>query len=354
MRKMRLTMFLILLLTECFPFFGYAEKQDSAQSALKVAGFLDIYYGQDFNFEERKRPYTTQAFYDDEPAINLAFVDTTLTTENYRGRISAQAGSSVESNYAAEAAEGWRYVQEAYGGVKLGKGLWLDAGVFFSHIGMEGWISRDNINYTRSLVAEYSPYYQTGLRLNCEINDRWSAQILGLRGWQNISEERDPALGTQLQYKASDRLTILHSLFVGNEKGQRVFNDLIAKFVLSEYTQLAAQFDLGFQKMVGANVGAWWHGWSIVGQYRLRPDLAIGARVERFLDPHQAVITSISSDRFGVFGASFNVDYEIVSKLIWRTEFRRGQDSKAVFSDGGADFQKFSNLLVTSLSFSLA
>jgi len=35
--------------------------------------------------------------------------------------VSVQSGSSVESNYAAEVDENWRYMQEAYGGVKLGE-----------------------------------------------------------------------------------------------------------------------------------------------------------------------------------------------------------------------------------------
>jgi hypothetical protein len=36
--------------------------------------------------------------------------------------------------------------------------------VFFSPVGMESWMSRDNPTYTRSLVADYSPYYSAGVK----------------------------------------------------------------------------------------------------------------------------------------------------------------------------------------------
>jgi hypothetical protein len=354
MRKNLLNMFFLVLIIEGTPVRGKSEASDSPQSPIGVTGFVDTYYGHDSNFDGRKRPYTTQASYNDELAVNLGYIDVSLTAEEYRGRIAAQAGSSVDSNYAAEPDEGWRYVQEAYGGIKLGQGLWVDAGVFFSHIGMEGWISRDNINYTRSLVAEYSPYYQTGVRLNYKIDDQWTFQILGLRGWQNITEKRDPALGTQLQYEASDQLTFLHNLFVGNENGQRVFNDFIAKYTLSDSTQIAGQVDVGYQRIASQEMDAWWHGWSIVGQHRVTPKLAIGARLEHFLDPHQVIVASLGSESFGAFGASLNFDYELCSGLMWRNEVRRLQDAKDVFPDGSNGLQKSSTLIVTSLSLSLS
>ena len=42
--------------------------------------------------------------------------------------------------------------------------MWIDAGIFFSHIGSESWISRDNPTNTRSLAADFTPYYETGIR----------------------------------------------------------------------------------------------------------------------------------------------------------------------------------------------
>ena len=35
--------------------------------------------------------------------------------------------------------------------------LWLDAGIFVSHIGLESANSRDNLTLTRSIMADNSP-----------------------------------------------------------------------------------------------------------------------------------------------------------------------------------------------------
>ena len=57
-----------------------------------------------------------------------------------------------------------RNIQEAYVGYRVTDKLWIDEGIYFSHIGFESWISRDNWTYTRSLDAEFTPYYQSGVK----------------------------------------------------------------------------------------------------------------------------------------------------------------------------------------------
>lgn len=326
---------------------------EDLESPVKPSAFIDTYYAYDFNYDERKRPYVTQPYYNDEPSVNLAFMDATLSTEGWRGRAALQDGTSVDINYAAEPHEGWRYVQEAYVGSKLADGLWLDAGIFFSHIGMESWISRDNPTYTRSLVAEYSPYYQTGVKISYEASDAWSFQLLGLRGWQNISDDRDPALGTQIQWKLSPKVSFLHNTFIGYESGRRIFNDLILKWSPTESLSFAAQFDVGLQRQASDDDTARWSGWAVIGQYRFTPKIAVAARVERFLDSEGVVLASASDNRFGAYGFSLNFDYEILSRLLLRTEWRRMQDTKQVFPNDNEGFDKSDTIVVTSLCYTL-
>ena len=102
--------------------------------------------------------------HEDQVNLNLAYIDGTLSTDNYRGRIALQTGDSVVSNYLSENDLFWRYIQECSFGYKINEDLWIDGGIYLSHIGAESFISGDNINYTRSLVAEFSPYYETGVK----------------------------------------------------------------------------------------------------------------------------------------------------------------------------------------------
>ncbi len=73
-------------------------------------------------------------------------------------------------------------------------------------MGMESWISRDNPTYTRSLVAEYSPYYQSGVKFTWAPSSRITAQLDVVNGWQNISENNS-GKGAGLHQCASRHLS---------------------------------------------------------------------------------------------------------------------------------------------------
>jgi hypothetical protein len=52
------------------------------------------------------------------------------------------------------------------------KTLWLDAGIFGSHMGFESALSIDNPTLTKSFVAENSPYYWSGAKLTYHIGEK--------------------------------------------------------------------------------------------------------------------------------------------------------------------------------------
>jgi len=329
-----------------------ARAEDLPSSA--VSAYIDTYYGVDStNLRSHHRPYTTQAYHDEQPAVNLGYVDLSSTSGDYRGRIALQDGTSVEANYAAEPAEFWQYVQEATAGYRLGDDLWFDAGVQLSHIGMESFISRDNLNYTRYLVAEFSPYYQLAAKLSYKFGDALFGSINLMNGWQNISDNRNPAVGVKIAYTISPSVTATHNNYwSGNEPGTgmggRFFNDFIVQWNSLEKFSVGIQGDIGVQERDAGN--AVWHGWSAVGQYKIVPEVAIGARVERFSDPHGIVATSLSEGQFKVTGLSANVDVEIYPSLFCRTEYKSYLAKDAIFPNG-KDLKDYEHLFVVSLSY---
>jgi len=214
---------------------------DSNGVSIDWSAFVDSYYSYNLNsLPTRNRSYTTQPLYNQEPSLNLAYVEAKVSGENLRGRLAGQYGSSVISNYSSEPDLFWRYIQEANVGYQLADGLWLDAGIFLSHIGNESWISRDNWTYTRSLIADYSPYYQAGAKLSYQVSKELLTSIHLLKGWQNISDDRNPALGTQISYNLTDTTNFTYNTFIGNESGRRFFNNFIAKQQITESFGLAA------------------------------------------------------------------------------------------------------------------
>jgi hypothetical protein len=327
-----------------------ASSQD--KDTLSASAFIDTTIAHDFNrLPSRDRPYTTQPYYNNEGALNLGFVDARLSTDRYHGRIAMQYGSSVVANYADEADEFVRYFQEAYGGVQISDTWHVDAGVYFSHIGMESWISRDDYTVGRSIIADYSPYYQSGVRSVHQLSDRLHVELQLLRGWQNISNDRDPSLGTQVAYDLTPQTKVVYNTFIGNEDGLRVYNDFVMRHAFSRRFGVAAAFDLGLQNRSEESF-AWWYGWSIIPHYSINKTVAIAGRVEQFSDPHQVVLESLSNESFNATSLSANIDITLLTDLVWRSEYRAYVSSRDLFPDNGG-YSTTDNVMTTSIIYSL-
>ncbi len=258
---------------------AYAEATPEKKE-VTFGAFLDTYYGFDLNQPTGDRGFTTQAIRHNEFSVNLAYVDVKLEKEKVHGRLSLQAGSSVYANYStekrygaagsAQLADVMRHVQEAYGGYLLTPDLWIDAGIFFSHIGIESFVSKDNWNYTRSLAADFSPYYQTGVRLNYQLSPTWFASLQVLNGWQNLIETNgDKALGMQVTYTPSESVSFAYNNFIGREAEFRFFNNFIVKAKLTPKWSIAASSDIGFQKKPAGSGYSMWYAETLLTQYRL-------------------------------------------------------------------------------------
>ena len=329
------------------------ERHYADSSSISYSGFIDSTFGHDLNdLTTHRRPYTTQPLYDDEAALNLGYVDAVVRDGDYHGRLAVQYGSSVVANYEAEHDRFFRYFQEAYAGAELANNVTLDVGIFFSHIGTEGWISRDNVNLGRSLTADYSPYYQSGARLLYSLTPEIKTELHLVRGWQNISNHAEPALGTRIAYSASPALMIQHSTFVGDVSGGRLFNHFGFVASASKSLTIVGAYDVGLQER-RANTTAIWHGWAISTKYRVNTPIALGFRIERYSDPSQVLVTSLSLDSVTTMGFSFNLDYSITNDLVWRTEYRAFVGQHDIFPDGDS-FRPSDSLITTSLQYSFA
>lgn len=315
-----------------------AAPADTAPT-VAFSAFADGYYAYDFNRPAAlDRGYTTQAARHNEFNINLAYVDATLTGPTIRGRFAAQFGTSVQANYAAEPRLGTlsgpdvsRFIQEAYVGYRVASTVWLDGGVFFSPFGSESWISRDNWTYTRSLIAENSPYYEAGVKATWQVTAPLSVQLHVINGWQNISETNsDKALGVRLDYTVSPKLSLAYDGFLGNEMADslparnRLWQEGIVTIAATDKLQLRGTFDYGIQRRAGAgNVGSGvWRGYALIARYQLQSRAAVAVRAEGYADPEQIIVVTGLPYGLRASGWSFNVDLAPQPRLMWRTEAR--------------------------------
>lgn len=320
---------------------GFADEK----SKVHFGGFVDSYYSYDFNSPSaRDRAYTTQAVRDSEFNINLAFVEAKIEEERTRGRLALQTGTSVQANYAAEPANGSnsgpllsRHIQEAYAGYRAADPLWIDAGIFASHIGLESFISRDNWNYTRSLTAEYTPYYSPGVRASYQVTPKLAVQFHIINGWGTISDvNKDKSLGFQASYSLTDFWTLTYNNYYGNDIGERSFHQVLNKFEVTPKWKLAVTLDYGQQKGVTSESVSIWSAATVISQYKLTDSLSLNGRVERFKDSNLAAVslpsTVTSQDGFDVWGGSVGIDTQLESNLVWRNEIRALKATSDIFS----------------------
>jgi hypothetical protein len=323
--------------------------------------FLDSYYAFDGNRPtNRERLYTTLPAKHNEFAINLAHVEGVLSADRVRGRLALQAGTSVAANYSTEyrdttktgghPADLLQHLQEATAGYRLAEGLWVDAGIYFSHIGSETFISKNNWTYTRSLIADFSPYYQAGVRLSYDPNPQWAFQLHVLNGWQNILETNsDKALGTQVAFKPTKDITITHNTFLGEESGLRFFQDLSFVMQVLPWLQSGLTVDFGVQGRTSTRT---WYGSSFQNRFRLASGTHLAARVEIYNDPKGVIVPTGTPDGFKVWGVSVNMDQQLTPELLWRNEVRLLKATEALFpSAAGSSSQTV--FAITSLSLSL-
>jgi hypothetical protein len=303
--------------------------------------------------------FTTQPTRHNEFNVNLAFVEAKLEGARVRGRFALQTGTSVQSNYLGEPTIGAisgpglsRLIQEAVAGVKVGENVWVDGGIFFSHMGMESWISRDNPTYTRSLVAEYSPYYQSGAKVTWA-SGKVTAQLDVVNGWQNISENNTgKGAGIRLDYAANSSSTLSYYNFFSDEAGNllRTFNGIGAKIGTGAWTFLL-QGDVGTQDGAAGADGSTWWGAVGIARYQINGRVAVSGRVEGYNDEDGViVVTGVPASPFKTLGGSIGLDVVPVPRTLWRTELRGWNNDTAIFPDGAGGPKKADAFVVTSLA----
>lgn len=351
-------------------------QQAQADTSVKVTfgGFVDAYYAWDFGRPPSfDRSFAGGALFTTQPArhnefnVNLAFVEAKVDGPRVRGRLALQAGTSVQSNYSGEPTAGnvsgpslARHIQEAVAGVRLAEGLWVDGGIFFSNMGMEGWISRDNPHLTRSLVAEYSPYYSSGVKLTWAASSRVTARLDVVNGWQNIAENNSgKGAGVRVDVAPKASISFSYYNFFSDEAGNRLrtFNGVGGKVIAGRVT-VHGEFDVGTQsKSAAAGGSASWYGGMLAARIQVTPQAAIVGRVERYDDENQVIVATGSNENgvangpFRANGGSIGLDVAPQARVLWRTEVRGFANRTAIFPNGetGAP-RKQGGFVVSSLA----
>jgi hypothetical protein len=312
---------------------------------LKISGYLETYYSFDIsNPDNHTRPgFVYSHNRHNEVNLNLGFVKLAYNTDKVRANLALMTGTYSNANLAAEPGV-LKNIFEANAGVKISKkkNLWIDAGIFASHIGFESAIGKDCWNLTRSILADNSPYFESGAKISyTSDNEKWFVSGLILNGWQRIQRvdgNNLPAFGHQLTFKPNSKVTLNSSSFVGSDtpdetRQMRYFHNFYGQFQVHEKFGLIVGFDIGAQqKFKGSGNNNTWYSTVLIAKYTPTKKISIATRGEYYSDANGVIIATGTLNGFKTYGYSLNLDYNIVDNVVWRIEGRGFTSKDEIFT----------------------
>ena len=326
---------------------GTAVAGEKDEGRWQISGSVDGYFAYNtirpattivnapnFNFKVNNTLHNF-TFRHNRPHLQLAeiVIERAMAGKRWGFRLDLDAGLTTQWVHASEpAGRSWAYVQQVFVSVPLGKG-YLDLGKFVTHHGAEVIESKDNWNYSRSLLFAWAiPYYHTGLRYWLPVGKSEKLCLHLYQGWNCVEDNnRSKSVGLMWQ-----RSTDKYALTVNYTGGAELPNS----------SRLRHLIDVVFVKPVNAKdtlmlnadwardnaASATWYGLAVYWRRQLRGERFLTVRAEWFRD----------ADGFatGLKQTVKEVTFTYELPVVWlrgtfvRLELRHDFSDAAVFSSG--------------------
>ena len=190
---------------------------------------VDISYGHAFQSDDPilwRSKVTTQRLNQFAPNMGMFYLRKSPENNSRWGiEIGAQAGYDTDGQVPAEQRlPGYsllRYVSKANVSylASIGNGLTFTAGLMPSFIGFESLFAKDNPNYTRSWIADYSPYNLIGVGAQYPVNDRLSLSFHIVSDYDYLAYRNDnPKYGSQISWQIDPNWKLTQNIFAGPEQ----------------------------------------------------------------------------------------------------------------------------------------
>ncbi len=151
-----------------------------------IAYNIETYYGIDFKNNKTQSPHYFNHHSLQAPRINYAQLEWKRSFNQWNMQLGIHDGDYVRRNYSDQPT--WarlissaqiQFIPKKFNQLKM------TAGIFPSHIGFESAGVQNNLTLSRSLLAENSPYYESGIHSQYSSkNGKLTLGILALTGWQ--------------------------------------------------------------------------------------------------------------------------------------------------------------------------
>ena len=183
----------------------YSMEYDTT-GRLQINGYLDIYYAyySDSTNANGYSKFPTIAPRNNQIGLNILQLSVKYNSNLFHGTITIFGGDCPKSSWS----EHLNFIQEANIGFKVVKKLWLDAGFFRTHIGLESIQPRENITMSLATTTYFEPYFLSGLKLTWQQSEKLAFQINSFNSFnQFIESNKNKAFGMSVAYSPTKKLS---------------------------------------------------------------------------------------------------------------------------------------------------
>jgi len=248
---------------ETAPVSGSANSTETVTTDWHYGAYLDVSYIVNFNFPDNDlwRSRSTASHHNKvAPNMALAYVRKDATESSRWGMELGVQGGYDSKEFAflpggknVDGADVLRHLHRANASylAPVGKGLTITAGLFNSLLGYESLYAKDNANYTRSWMADYTPYMMFGVNAKYPVNENLTVVAFVINGYAHLSHPNDlPSYGVQWSYTMTPRLTATQTTYWGPDQANsslefwRLYGNQILEWKGDDVT-IAASYDIG-------------------------------------------------------------------------------------------------------------
>jgi len=317
------------MLIAVFCLTSYASADDSSfrlQSTLRIEGYLQ---GGNTENKERLPEYLVSNTLLSKPTFNLLSGSLSFANSKWKAEISGIMGSYADANLAHEKGI-LKHIGALWTSHDISEHTEILTGIYPSHIGLESPTGFDCINPSRSMVADNSPYYQSGIRIRHRIDNQTYTVHL-LNGWQRSTIDSNgivPAIGYDFSSQhGSVNYTI--SGFIGNVShdsldGLRIYQQCGATYQMTNEFQISGSIDIGTQNKNG--ISTWMISPLLMAQWNMSTHWKFNGRIEYYHDPDKMIAQA--KNGLSGLGYSLGVDYLPFKQCLFRLEYRTMNDMR--------------------------
>ena len=320
-----------------------------------LSGFVDVYYGQNFNNPAGQA--NGLRFFDggaNQFGLNLVelVVDKAPDPSNSRTgyHVALGFGQAMNTVNGSEPKSGLgfdQYLKEAYFSylAPVGKGLQVDVGKFVTPNGAEVIETKDNWNYSRSLLFTYAiPYYHFGMRAKYAFNDKYSLTGFFVNGWNNVVDNNTgKTYGMSFGWNPNKKVGVTQTYMAGPEQANNSFwrqlNDTVITYSPNSKLSFILNGDYGRGDRFITNTGTntlsppvFWTGVAGYVKYSFSDKSAFATRYEYYDDHNGFTTGTFVPTHINEFTTT--LERVIAHHVISRLEFRRDISNQPDFLKG--------------------